>query len=54
MFNLYVTEQQLKTIHHVLSVEFMKQSQDKQDYSNVLDALAMICLAVEKHQIEIF
>lgn len=53
MINLYVTKQQLETIHHVLGVEFLKQSQDKQDYSKILDALAMITLAVEKHQAEI-
>ena len=61
MINLYVTEEQLHTIHNLLGREFLTLSNEKNDpnkssgqiterqYAKCLNALATICTAVEKH-----
>lgn len=65
MINLYVTEDQLHTIHSILGHEFIKLSEAKKNspnttlgqiterqYARCLDALAVLSKAVDKHYYE--
>jgi hypothetical protein len=64
MINLYVTEEQLHTIHSILGHEFIKLSEAKKNpnttlgqiterqYARCLDALAVTSKAVDKHYYE--
>ena len=61
MINLYVTEDQLHTIHSILGGEFCRLSEEKRNpnttlgqiterqYARCLDALALTSKAVDKH-----